>query len=137
MIRSASRPVLAALFGLIGCFCAGNAEAELGPCTTAAPTTVNVVVFVSDIGRSARWYRKNIGLAVAEDWDTVGRSDSRVTVMARNGVGVTLVSSGRPITLPDPQLVCFVLEEPPAPPLGSAPLFLTDPDGTSVELPPS
>src|ERR1700676_4781320 len=37
---------------LIECFYARHAEAELGPCTTAAPTTPNVIAFVSDIDRS-------------------------------------------------------------------------------------
>jgi catechol 2,3-dioxygenase-like lactoylglutathione lyase family enzyme len=102
---------------------------------TAAPTTPNVVVFVSDMEKSIHWYRRNIGLAVEENWNAVARSDSQVVVMGRNGIGVTLLASGRPIKLPDPQRVCFVFEGPPAPSSGSPPLFLTDPDGTSIELP--
>jgi catechol 2,3-dioxygenase-like lactoylglutathione lyase family enzyme len=102
---------------------------------TAAPTTPNVVVFVSDMEKSIHWYRRNIGLAVEENWNAVARSDSQVVVMGQNGIGVTLLASGRPMKLPDPQRVCFVFEGPPAPSSGSPPLFLTDPDGTSIELP--
>ena len=112
-----------------------RAMAELGPCTTAAPTTPEVVMFVSDLNRSMRWYHEKVGLE-ASSLNTVERADSRAVKMTRNGVGVTLVSSGRPTDLPrDPQMVCFVLEGPPAPSLGSSPLFLVDPDGTSVEFP--
>jgi hypothetical protein len=88
-----------------------------------------------DIDKSIRWYRSNIGLAVEENWNAAARSDSQVVVMGRNGIGVTLLASGRPVKLPDPQRVCFVFEGQPAPSSGSPPLFLTDPDGTSVELP--
>jgi hypothetical protein len=126
---------LVAVFAFIGCISAQNAEAELGPCLTATPATPNVVVFVSDMGRSTNWYRKNFGLAVVENWDAVAKSDSQLTVMARNGVGVTLLSSRRPVTLQGPQRVCFVFDGPPAPASDSPPLFLTDPDGTLAELP--
>ena len=135
MSRRALRPIWCAAFAMLGCLSAQSVKAELGPCITAAPTTPNVVVFVSDMENSINWYRRNIGLAVDENWKAVGRSDSEVMVMARNGIGVTLIASGRPIKLPDPQRVCFVFEGPPAPASGSPPLFLTDPDGTSVELP--
>src|SRR5258708_11621170 len=95
-----------------------------------------IFVFVSDIERSVRWYRDNVGLAEASEPDIAERHDSQVTVMARNRAGVALVSSGR--TSPfsrDVQMVCFVLDGPPAPPSGSPPLFIVDPDGTSIELP--
>ena len=135
MSRRALRPIWGTVVAVLGCLSAQNAEAELGPCMTAAPTTPNVVVFVSDMEKSIHWYRGNIGLAVEENWNAVARSESQVVVMDRNGIGVTLLASGRPIKLPDPQRVCFVFEGPPAPSSGSPPLFLTDPDGTSVELP--
>jgi hypothetical protein len=47
----------------IGCFYAQHAVARLSPCSTAAPTTPNVIVFVPDIDRSVRWYRDHAGLA--------------------------------------------------------------------------
>jgi hypothetical protein len=135
MSPRALRSIWGAVVAVLWCLSAQSVEAELGPCMTAAPTTPNVVVFVSDMEKSIHWYRSNIGLAVEENWNAVARSDSQIVVMGRNGVGVTLLASGRPIKLPDPQRVCFVFEGPPAPSSGSPPLFLTDPDGTSVELP--
>jgi catechol 2,3-dioxygenase-like lactoylglutathione lyase family enzyme len=126
------------MFLLIECSFSRRAEAELGPCTIAAPTTPNVIVFVSDIDRSVRWYRENVGLAETPRSD-FGESHGRaITVMARNRAGVTLVSSyGASHSPRDSQMVCFVLDGPPAPSPGSASLFLVDPDGTSIELPPS
>jgi hypothetical protein len=135
MSRHAPRSIWGAAVALIGCLSSQSVKAELGPCITAAPTTPDVVVFVSDMEKSVNWYRRNIGFAVEENWNAVARSDSQVVVMARNGIGVTLLASGRPIKLPDPQRICFVFESLPAPASGSPPLFLTDPDGTSVELP--
>jgi catechol 2,3-dioxygenase-like lactoylglutathione lyase family enzyme len=129
------RPIWSTVVTVLGCLSTQSVEAELGPCMTAAPTTPNVVVFVSDMEKSIHWYRRNVGLAAEENWNAVARSDSKVVVMGRNGIGVTLLASGRPLKLPDPQRVCFVVEGPPAPSSGSPPLFLTDPDGTSVELP--
>jgi hypothetical protein len=135
---ASSRPIFFVMCLLSDFFFARHAEAELGPCTTAAPTTPNVIVFVSDIERSVRWYRDNVGLAEASEPDIAERHDSQVTVMARNRAGVALVSFGRTSRFSrDVQMVCFVLEGPPAPPSGSPPLFLVDPDGTSIELPPS
>jgi hypothetical protein len=135
---ASSRSIFFVMCLLSDFFFARHAEAELGPCTTAAPTTPNVIVFVSDIERSVRWYRDNVGLAEASEPDIAERHDSQVTVMARNRAGVALVSFGRTSRLTrDVQMVCFVLEGPPAPPSGSPPLFLVDPDGTSIELPPS
>jgi hypothetical protein len=106
----------------------------MGPCTTAAATTPNVVVFVTDINRSMRWYRENVGLE-ASNPHILESTASRAVTMSRSGAGLTLV--GAPSTRPsqDPQMVCFVLEGLPAPLLGSPPIFLLDPDGTSVELP--
>jgi len=122
---------------LVACALARDAQAELGPCTTAAPTTPNVVVFVSDIDKSERWYEDNAGLAkVSESIIAERRLGTRAIVMTRNGAGVTLVSSARAAPrLGDPQIVCFSLDGPPAPSAGSKPIFLVDPDGTSVELP--
>src|SRR5258708_6793712 len=88
---ASSRPIFFVMYLLSDCFFARHAEAELGPCTTAAPTTPNVIVFVSDIERSVRWYRDNVGLAEASEPDIAERHDSQVTVMARNRAGVALV----------------------------------------------
>jgi catechol 2,3-dioxygenase-like lactoylglutathione lyase family enzyme len=124
------------MFLLIECSFSRRAEAELGPCTIAAPTTPNVIVFVSDIDRSVRWYRENAGLAEARRSDFDESHGGAISVMTRNRAGVTLVSSGR-ASRPsrDSQTACFVLEGPPAPLPGSPPLFLIDPDGTSIEIP--
>ena len=113
-----------------------GAATEFGPCTTAAPTTPTVVAFASNIDRSLRWYRENIGLEISET-GTGPRTGESITLTARNGTGVTLSPSpGTEQSPRDPQVVCFVLDEPPAPSPGSKPVFLADPDGTSVELPP-
>ena len=56
---------------LIGCFEAQYADAQLGPCIIAAPTTPNVIVFVSDIDKSVRWYRDHVGLTVILTDDTI------------------------------------------------------------------
>src|ERR1700737_3384118 len=112
------------------------AAAEFGPCTTAAPTKPTVITFASNIGRSVRWYRENIGLEIAQV-EAGPRAGDSITLTARNGTGVTLAPlPGTDLSLRDPQAVCFVLDDPPAPSPGSKPVFLTDPDGTSVELPP-
>jgi hypothetical protein len=98
--------------------------------------TPNVIVFVSDIDRSVRWYRENVGLAEASQSDIVERHDGQVMLMTRDRAGVTLVSSGGTSRFSrDVQMVCFLLEGPPAPSSSSSPLFLVDPDGTSIELP--
>ena len=79
-----------------------------------------------------RWYRENVGLIEAAP-----RVRDSITLTARNGTGVTLAPlPGTAPSLRDPQAVCFVLDDPPAPSPGSKPVFLADPDGTSVELPP-
>jgi catechol 2,3-dioxygenase-like lactoylglutathione lyase family enzyme len=106
------------------------------PCSTAAPTTPNVIVFVSDIDKSVRWYRDQVGLEVESELDRDKRYDGLGTVMSRNGAGLTLVVSTRRSAL-EIQMVCLVLDGPPAPPSGAPPLFLVDPDGTSIEFPAS
>jgi catechol 2,3-dioxygenase-like lactoylglutathione lyase family enzyme len=121
---------------LIGCFYAQHAAAQLSPCTTVAPTTPNVIVFVSDIDRSVRWYRDHVGLAAGSGPDLDGRYDRQGTVMRQNGAGLTLVVSTQRSAL-EIQMVCLVLDGPPAPPVGAPPLFLVDPDGTSIEFPAS
>jgi hypothetical protein len=133
---ASSRSIFFVICLLSDFFFARHADAELGPCTTVAPTTPNVIVFVSDIDRSVRWYRDNIGLAESSESDIAERHDSQATAMARNRAGVTLVSSGRTSRFSrDMQMVCFVFEGPPAPLPGSPSRFLIDPDGTSIELP--
>jgi hypothetical protein len=129
-----------ALVASVGfCATARPAAADLGPCRTAAPTTRDVHLFVSDIDQAARWYRDNVGLTEQGRWaDQMFRGATLVS-MQRGLAGVTLVSSPRELTnrFRDPQAVCFVLDGAPAPATGNGPLFLADPDGTSVELPPA
>jgi hypothetical protein len=125
-----------ALFLLIECTFTRRAEAELGPCTIAAPTTPSVIVFVSDIERSVRWYRENAGFAEAPRSEFGESHGGAISVMTRDRAGVTLVSSdGASRPSRDLQMACFVLDGPPAPLPGSPPLFLIDPDGTSIEIP--
>jgi hypothetical protein len=96
---------------LIGCFEAQHADAQLGPCITAAPTTPNVIVFVSDIDKSVRWYRDHVGLTVDSEADLDGRYDHRGTVMRRNRAGLTLTFSATASRFAlDVQMVCLVLE---------------------------
>jgi hypothetical protein len=137
--RGPSIPTILGSIGLlfIECFGMRNAQAELGPCTSAAPTTKDVIVFVSDMKRSVSWYRDNTGLAEVFSPRSLQR-DSRAVVMERDGNGVTLVSSykERPFG-PDPQVVCFPQKGPRDPARRSSPVFLVDPDGTQVELPVS
>jgi hypothetical protein len=128
-----TKPVFFAKCLLIGCIYGEHAVAQLSPCTTAAPTTPNVIVFVSDIDRSVRWYRDHVGLAAGSGPALDGRYDRQGTVMSRNGAGLTLVVSTRRSAL-EIQMVCLVLDGPPAPPMGAPPLFMVDPDGTSVEF---
>lgn len=117
---------------LVGCFETTSARAELGPCTSAAPTTKEVIVFVSDMKRSVNWYHDNVGLNEVFIFRSIER-DSRAVVMERDGNGVTLVSSGKERNAgPDPQMVCFPqkgFRDPTRPRI-----FLVDPDGTQVEL---
>jgi hypothetical protein len=132
-LRSGKPAVLGAI-GLLFINCLGvqSAKAELGPCSTAAPTTKEVIVFVSDMKRSVNWYHDNLGLNEVFIFRSIER-DSRAVVMERDGNGVTLVSSGKEgITEPDPQMVCFPqkgFRDPTRPRI-----FLVDPDGTQVEL---
>jgi len=113
-----------------------DAKAELGPCTTAAPTTPNVVVFVSDLGRSARWYSDKIGLLEETRSCAVERRFAHMIMMTRGRAGLTLASSGGSnLAYRDPQAICLVLDGSPAPSSGSPPVFLADPDGVSIELP--
>jgi catechol 2,3-dioxygenase-like lactoylglutathione lyase family enzyme len=134
------RPIVAAAFastvGLWAAAWPGPAAADLGPCKVAAPTTRDVHLFVSDVERAVRWYRDNASLAeVHRRVDPLFGGATLVT-MQRGSAGVTLVGSPRNAGGRFPQMVCFVLDGPPAPPAGTAPLFLADPDGTFVELPP-
>ena len=139
-MRASLRSIFPVLVPLIHCTDTRRAEAELGPCKTAAPTTPKVIVFVSDLDRSMRWYRDTVGL------DPVGLETSSPSAirqlgsigieMTKNRIGMTLVvSDGANHPSQTLQMVCFVLEGPPAPLPGSPPLFLVDPDGISVEVP--
>jgi hypothetical protein len=94
---------------------------------------------VSDIDRAARWYRENVGLTEQGRWVDQTFSGATLVSMQNGQAGVTLVSSPREFTgrFHDPQMVCFVLHGAPAPAAGAAPLFLADPGGVSVELPPA
>ena len=133
-LRRLGRPAILGAIGLLLTECLGmqSVKAELGPCTSAAPTTKEVVVFVSDMKRSVNWYHDNIGLNEVFIFRSMAR-DSRAVVMERDGNGVTLVSSGKEkLAGPDPQMVCFPqkgFRDPTRPRI-----FLVDPDGTSVEL---
>jgi hypothetical protein len=124
---------------LVACARARDAHAELGPCMTAAPTTPDVVLFVTDIDKSVHWYQNYVGVAKISESNIAERQQlgTRAIVMARNRVSVTLISSAQAVQrFGDPQIVCFPLDGPPAPSTGSKPIFLIDPDRTSVELPP-
>ena len=129
------RSIFLVLVLLIQCTHTRRAEAELDPCTTAAPTTPKVIVFVSDLDRSMRWYRDTVGLEASSP-SAILQLGSIGIEMTKNRIGMTLVVSDR-ANHPsrEPQMVCFVLEGPPAPLPGSPPLFLVDPDGISVEVP--
>lgn len=116
---------------------AGAAHAALGPCHLAAPTTPGVHVFVSDVDRAAYWYRDRAGLIEITRRVDPSLNNAVLVDMARGAAGVTLIESKA--FAPSAQLrqmVCLVLDGAPAPPAGSASRYLTDPDGTSVEIPP-
>jgi catechol 2,3-dioxygenase-like lactoylglutathione lyase family enzyme len=132
----AAAVLAAALIAALG---VAPAAADLGPCRTSAPTTRDVHLFVSDVDRAVRWYRDNAGLAEQRRWIDETFGGATLVSMQRGPAGVTLVSWPREVTprFRDPQMVCLVLDGPPAPVAGTAPLFLADPDGTSVELPPA
>lgn len=134
-MRASLRSIFLVLVLLIHCTDTRRAEAELGPCTTAAPTTPKVVVFVSDLDRSMRWYRDTVGLEASSP-SAILQLGSIEIEMTKNRIGMTLVvSDGANHPSQTLQMVCFVLEGPPAPLPGSPPLFLVDPDGISVEVP--
>jgi hypothetical protein len=111
-----------------------SAEAELSPCNSVAPTTRDVVVYVSDMRRSVNWYRDNVGLSEVFILRSIER-DSRAVVMEKDSNGVTLVSSKEKQLVLDPQRVCFPQKGAHDPTRGSSPIYLIDPDGTQVELP--
>jgi hypothetical protein len=115
---------------------AEKADAALGPCRLAAPTRPGVIVVVSDVERAANWYRDHAGLTETARRVDPSLNNAVLIDMARGTAGVTLVGSSAPPSASLPQIVCLVLDGPPAPPVGSEPRYLTDPDGTSVELPP-
>jgi hypothetical protein len=134
-MRASLRSIFLVLVLLIHCTDTRRAEAELGPCTTAAPTTPKVVVFASDLDRSMRWYRDTVGLEASSP-SAILQLGSIGIEMTKNRIGMTLVvSDGANHPSQTLQMVCFVLEGPPAPLPGSPPLFLVDPDGISVEVP--
>ncbi len=54
--------------------------------------------------------------------------------MRRSGAGLTLIASTQRSVL-EIQMVCLVIDGPPAPPMGAPSIFLVDPDGTSIEFP--
>jgi catechol 2,3-dioxygenase-like lactoylglutathione lyase family enzyme len=123
---------------LIAALGVAPAAADLGPCRTAAPTTRDVHLFVSDVDRAVRWYHDNAGLAEQRRWIDETFGGATLVSMQSGPAGVTLVGP-REVTarFRDPQMVCLVFGAPPAPVAGTGPLFLADPDGTSVELPPA
>jgi len=131
------RFAIVAVLTLCVAVAAAPVSADLGPCTTAAPTTSDVHLLVSDVDRAARWYRDNVGLTEQRRWVEQTFGGATLISMQRGAAGVTLVDSqGAPTAkFHDPQMVCLVLDGPPAPVTGTKPLFLADPDGTSVELP--
>jgi hypothetical protein len=115
---------------------ASEAHADLGPCRLAAPTTPGVMVVVSDVERAANWYRDHAGLTETARRVDPSLNNAVLIDMARGTAGVTLIESSFAPSASLPQIVCLVLDGPPAPPVGGEPRYLTDPDGTSVELPP-
>jgi Glyoxalase/Bleomycin resistance protein/Dioxygenase superfamily len=128
------RPAILGVIALLFVECLGmqSVKAELGPCISAAPTTKEVLLYVSDMKRSVNWYHDNVGLNEVSSFRSIER-DPRAVVMERDGNGVTLISSGKERHAgPDPQMVCFPqkgFHDPTRPRI-----FLEDPDGTSVEL---
>lgn len=112
-----------------------ESRADLGPCRLAAPTSPGVMVVVSDVERAANWYRDHAGLTETARRTDPSLNNAVLIDMARGTAGVTLIESSFAPSASLPQIVCLVLDGPPAPPIGSEPRYLTDPDGTSVELP--
>ena len=118
----------------IECLDVRDAEAELRPCASVAPTTRDVFVYVSDMKRSVSWYHDNVGFSEVYILRSIER-DSRAVVMEKDGNGVTLVSGKENQPVIDPQRVCFPQKGAHDPTRGSSLIFLIDPDGTQVELP--
>jgi len=113
---------------------AGAAHAALGPCRLAAPTTPGVMVIVSDVDRAAQWYRDQAGLSETARRVDPSLNNAVLVDMERGAAGVTLIESrGFAPSAQLPQMVCLVLDGPPA---RSEVRYLTDPDGTNVEIAP-
>jgi hypothetical protein len=91
---------------------------------------------VSDVQRAANWYRDQAGLTETARRVEPSLNNAGVIEMARGSAGVSLIESSIAPSASLPQIVCLVLDGPPAPPAGSKALYLIDPDGTAVELPP-
>src|SRR5258707_15546387 len=70
---ASSRSILFVMCLLIECFYARHAEAELGPCTTAAPTTPKCNCVRIGYRAIRAWYRDNVGLAEASEPDIAER----------------------------------------------------------------
>jgi hypothetical protein len=94
------------------------------------------MVVVSDIERAANWYRDHAGLTETARRVDPSLNNAVLIDLARGTAGVTLIESSFTPSASLPQIVCLVLDGPPAPAAGSEPRYLIDPDGTSVELPP-
>jgi hypothetical protein len=94
------------------------------------------MVVVSNVERAANWYRDHAGLTETARRIDPSLSNAVLIDMARGTAGVTLIQSSLAPSASLPQIVCLVLDGPPAPPVGSERRYLTDPDGTGVELPP-
>jgi hypothetical protein len=135
-----SRHAVAAALMAVGLFAMAGltpATADMGACNTAAPTSRTAHLFVSDVEQSARWYRDNAGLAEERRWVDPSFGGGPLVQLGRGHAGLTLVASPQQRGgFHDPQMVCLVLDGPPAPPVWSGPRHLVDPDGTAVELPP-
>jgi hypothetical protein len=93
------------------------------------------MVVVSDVERAANWYRDHAGLTETARRTDPSLNNAVLIDMARGTAGVTLIESSFAPSASLPQIVCLVLDGPPAPPVGSEPRYLIDPDGTGVELP--
>lgn len=132
--RQCSTSALLSLAMLSGIASLQPVEAQLGPCKTAAPTTPDVNLFVSDLDRAVDWYRKNAGLVEDSRWFDFGRGGITAVRLKREKAGVTLIFSPAHRELSSLQMLCLVLDNPPAPSAGSMPAYLIDPDGASVEL---
>jgi hypothetical protein len=94
------------------------------------------MVVVSDVQRAATWYRDHGGLTETARRIDPSLNNAVLVDMERGTAGVTLIESSFVPSARLPQIVCLVLDGPPAPPAGSEARYLTDPDGTTVELPP-